>query len=95
MRLKSREVRGLLKSDGRCGKLADQIARLVAQKLTEQTGKNFFVENISGAGGNVGAIRAANSSPDGYIFLVTGGNITNNQYLFADPGYDPVKDSMQ
>jgi tripartite-type tricarboxylate transporter receptor subunit TctC len=40
---------------------------LVAQKLTEQTGKNFFVENISGAGGNVGAIRAAKSSPDGSI----------------------------
>jgi len=70
----------------------DLIARLVAQKLTEQTGKNFFVENISGAGGNVGAIRAAKSLPDGYTFLVTGGNITNNQYLFAEPGYDPLKD---
>jgi len=70
----------------------DLVARLVAQKLTEQTGKNFFVENISGAGGNVGAIRAAKSSPDGYTFLVTGGNITNNQYLFAEPGYDPLKD---
>ena len=70
----------------------DLVARLVAQKLTEQTGKNFFVENISGAGGNVGAIRAAKSSPDGYTFLVTGGNITNNQYLFAAPGYDPLKD---
>jgi tripartite-type tricarboxylate transporter receptor subunit TctC len=70
----------------------DLIARLVAQKLTEQTGKNFFVENVSGAGGNVGAIRAAKSSPDGYTFLVTGGNITNNQYLFAEPGYDPLKD---
>ena len=70
----------------------DLVARLVAQKLTEQTGKNFFVENISSAGGNVGAIRAAKSSPDGYTFLVTGGNITNNQYLFAEPGYDPLKD---
>ncbi len=70
----------------------DLIARLVAQKLTEQTGKNFFVENVPGAGGNVGAVRAAKSSPDGYTFLVTGGNITNNQYLFAEPGYDPLKD---
>ena len=70
----------------------DLIARLVAQKLTEQTGKNFFVENVSGAGGNVGAVRAAKSSPDGYTFLVTGGNITNNPYLFAEPGYDPLKD---
>jgi len=70
----------------------DLIARLVAQKLTEETGKNFFVENVSGAGGNVGTIRAAKSSPDGYTLLVTGGNITNNQYLFAAPGYDPLKD---
>lgn len=70
----------------------DLITRLIAQKLTEQTGKNFFVENVPGAGGNVGAVRAAKSSPDGYTFLVTGGNITNNQYLFAEPGYDPLKD---
>jgi tripartite-type tricarboxylate transporter receptor subunit TctC len=70
----------------------DLIARLVGQKLAEKTGKNFFVENVSGAGGNVGAVRAAKSAPDGYTFLVTGGNITNNQYLFADPGYDPFKD---
>lgn len=70
----------------------DLIARLVAQKLSEATGKNFFVENVSGAGGNVGAVRAAKSAPDGYTFLVTGGNITNNQYLFAEPGYDPFKD---
>ena len=69
----------------------DLVARLVAQKLTEATGKNFFVENVSGAG-NVGTIRAAKSSPDGYTLLVTGGNITNNQYLFAAPGYDPLKD---
>ena len=70
----------------------DLIARLVAQKLSEATGKNFFVENVSGAGGNVGAVRAAKSPPDGYTFLVTGGNITNNQFLFAHPGYDPLKD---
>src|SRR5262245_272947 len=69
----------------------DLVARLVGQKLTEQTGKNFFVENVSGAGGNVGTVRAAKSPPDGYTFLVTGGNITNNQYLFAEPGYDPLK----
>jgi tripartite-type tricarboxylate transporter receptor subunit TctC len=70
----------------------DLVARLLAQKLAEQTGKNFFVENVAGAGGNVGAVRAAHSAPDGYTLLVTGGNITNNQFLFAKPGYDPLKD---
>ena len=71
---------------------ADLVARLLAQKLGEATGKNFFVENISGAGGNVGTLKAAQSAPDGYTILVTGGNITNNQFLFVTPGYDPLKD---
>jgi tripartite-type tricarboxylate transporter receptor subunit TctC len=70
----------------------DLFARLIAQKLTEQSGKNFFIENVPGAGGNVGAVRAAQSPPDGYTLLVTGGNITNNPYLFSHAGYDPLKD---
>ncbi len=70
----------------------DLFARLIAQSLTQQTGKNFFIENVPGAGGNVGAVRAAQSAPDGYTVLVTGGNITNNPYLFSHVGYDPLKD---
>jgi tripartite-type tricarboxylate transporter receptor subunit TctC len=70
----------------------DLFARLIAQKLTDQTGKNFFIENVPGAGGNVGAGRAAQSAPDGYTLLVTGGNLTNNPYLFAHIPYDPLKD---
>lgn len=70
----------------------DLVARLLAQQLSQQTGKNFYVENVPGAGGNVGAVRAAQSAPDGYTILVTGGNITNNPFLFANPGYDPIKD---
>ncbi len=65
----------------------DLVARLLAQQLSAQTGKNFIVENIPGAGGNVGAARVAHATPDGYTLLVTGGNLTNNQYLFATPGY--------
>jgi tripartite-type tricarboxylate transporter receptor subunit TctC len=70
----------------------DLISRLVGQSLSEQTGKNFYIENISGAGGNLGAAKAAQSPPDGYTLLVTGGNLTNNPFLFARPGYDPIKD---
>jgi tripartite-type tricarboxylate transporter receptor subunit TctC len=70
----------------------DLVARLVAQQLTVQTGKNFFVENVPGAGGNVGAVKVAQSPPDGYTILVTGGNITNNPFLYAHSGYDPLKD---
>jgi tripartite-type tricarboxylate transporter receptor subunit TctC len=70
----------------------DLVARLVAQSLSAQTGKNFYIENVPGAGGNVGAAKVAQSTPDGYTILVTGGNITNNPFLFANPGYDPLKD---
>ncbi len=70
----------------------DLFARLMAQSLSAQTGKNFFVENVPGAGGNVGAARAAQATPDGYTLLVTGGNITNNPFLYANAGYDPLKD---
>ncbi len=70
----------------------DLFARLIAQKLTEQTGKNFFIENIGGAGGNVGTGRAAQSPPDGYTLLVTGGNLTNNPFLYDHVPFDPLKD---
>lgn len=70
----------------------DLFARLIAQKLSEQTGKNFYVENVGGAGGNIGAARAAQSPPDGYTVLVTGGNLTNNPYLYNQVPYDPLKD---
>src|SRR5215813_10025690 len=70
----------------------DLFARLIAQSLSERTGKNFFVENIGGAGGNIGAARAAQSPPDGHTLLVTGGNHTNNPYLYSHVPYDPLKD---
>lgn len=70
----------------------DLFARLIAQKLTEQAGKNFYIENVPGAGGNVGAVRVAQSPADGYTLLVTGGNLTNNPYLFSNAGFDPIKD---
>jgi tripartite-type tricarboxylate transporter receptor subunit TctC len=70
----------------------DVFARLIGQKLSEQTGKNFYIENVHGAGGNIGTGRAAQSPPDGYTVLVTGGNFTNNPYLFSHVAYDPIKD---
>jgi tripartite-type tricarboxylate transporter receptor subunit TctC len=70
----------------------DLFARLIGQKLSEQTGKNFFIENVHGAGGNIGTGRAAQSPPNGYTVLVTGGNITNNPYLFDHVPFDPIKD---
>jgi tripartite-type tricarboxylate transporter receptor subunit TctC len=70
----------------------DIFARLVGQKLAEATGQNFYVENMRGAGGNIGTGRAAQSTPDGYTVLVTGGNLTNNPFLFDHVPFDPIKD---
>jgi tripartite-type tricarboxylate transporter receptor subunit TctC len=69
----------------------DLFARLIGQKLSQQTGKNFYIENAPGAGGNLGTGRAAQAAPDGYTVLVTGGNFTNNPYLFPHVPYDPIK----
>lgn len=52
------------------GGTTDFAARQIAQKLAEQTGKAFFVENRVGASGTVGADLVAKAAPDGATFLV-------------------------
>ncbi|MGB7179259.1 MAG: tripartite tricarboxylate transporter substrate-binding protein, partial [Xanthobacteraceae bacterium] len=44
----------------------DVFARLLAEKFSAHFGQQFFVENIAGAGGNIGTEKAAKSEPDGY-----------------------------
>ena len=70
----------------------DVFARLVAHKMSEQAGKQFYIENVVGAGGNVGTGRAAQSAPDGYTILVTGGGHVNNPFLYSHVPYDPMRD---
>ncbi|HZD28779.1 MAG TPA: tripartite tricarboxylate transporter substrate-binding protein, partial [Xanthobacteraceae bacterium] len=70
----------------------DVFARLMAQKLSEQMGAQFYVENIAGAGGNIGAGRAAQAPADGYTILVNGGNHVVNPALYPHVPYDPIKD---
>ena len=55
------------------GGQVDVIARLMAQKLSERLGKQFYVENVPGAGGSIGTGRAAQAAPDGYTLLATDG----------------------
>jgi tripartite-type tricarboxylate transporter receptor subunit TctC len=70
----------------------DVFARLMAQKLSEQVGTQFYVENIGGAGGNIGTGRAAQAAPDGYTMLVTGANYVVNPTLYNQVPYDPTRD---
>src|SRR5204863_7561871 len=62
------------------------------KKLSEQVGIHFYVENIGGAGGNIGTGRAAQAAPDGYTMLVTGANYVVNPTLYNQVSYDPTKD---
>ncbi len=70
----------------------DVVARLVAQKLTENLGKQFFVENHAGAGGNLGMGTAARAAPDGYTILFVSSSYVVNPSLYAKVPYDPYKD---
>ncbi len=71
---------------------ADIIARLVAQKLTEEFGKQFYVENHAGAGGNIGAGVAARAAPDGYSLMLTSQVTVINPHLYKSVPYDSDKD---
>ncbi len=70
----------------------DIIARMIAQKLSESLGKQFYVENIAHAGGNTGMGIAAKAAPDGYTILVHGSNLIVNPSLYATIPFDPYRD---
>jgi len=71
----------------------DAIARVVAQKLSEQWGQTVLVENRPGAGGNVGTAFAAKAKNDGYTLLVNADSAqVINPFLYAKTGFDSVKD---
>jgi tripartite-type tricarboxylate transporter receptor subunit TctC len=70
----------------------DLVARLLADKLSQSLGRQFYVENRTGAGGNVGMTQAARSAPDGYTILVASSSYVVNPSLYANNPYDPFKD---
>ena len=70
----------------------DIVARSVAQKLSEQTGQQFVVDNRAGAGGNIGAEAVKSSPADGYTLLVATTAHAINKTLFPKLNYDLVKD---
>ncbi len=74
------------------GGTVDVFARVTAQKLGEQLGKQFYVENIAGATGNIGTAQAAKASPDGYTLFFAFSSFVVNPSLFARVPYDPSKD---
>jgi len=70
----------------------DVIARIVSDKLSASLGKQFFVVNQPGAGGNTATGMVATSPADGYTLLVVSTGFVVNPSLFGKVPYDPVKD---
>jgi tripartite-type tricarboxylate transporter receptor subunit TctC len=70
----------------------DVIARIIAQKLTDNTGQGFFVENHPGAGGNIGAATVASAPADGYTILLASSSFVVNPSLYRKLPFDPLKD---
>ena len=75
------------------GGTTDILARLVAQKMSEEYGQQFIVENKTGAGGNIAAESVAKGPTDGYTFLVgTPGTHSINKFVFKVMSYDQLND---
>jgi len=71
---------------------SDIVGRIVAAALQQSTGKTFIIENIGGAGGNIGFGNAARSTPDGYTLLLATNAWSINPSLYAKIPYDPRTD---
>jgi tripartite-type tricarboxylate transporter receptor subunit TctC len=74
------------------GGVTDLAGRLIAQKLSEKLGHQFYIENIAGAGGNIGMAQAARSPGDGYTVLLSSSSITVNPSLYTKMPFDVEKD---
>ena len=69
----------------------DIVARILAQKLTEALGGQFYVENTPGAGGTIGMGAVANAPGDGHTLLVANQDLIVQPIIKAKVPYDPVK----
>jgi tripartite-type tricarboxylate transporter receptor subunit TctC len=75
------------------GGTSDVLARLVAEALSKELGQQFIVENIGGAGGTIGTLRALKMPTDGYTIIQTGvGQSAVAHGLDPKLGYDSNKD---
>jgi tripartite-type tricarboxylate transporter receptor subunit TctC len=74
------------------GGVTDIAARVIAQKLSERLGQQFFVDNIGGAGGNLGMGQVAKAAGDGYTILISSSSVVVNPSLYKNVPFDISKD---
>jgi tripartite-type tricarboxylate transporter receptor subunit TctC len=70
----------------------DVIGRMVAERLSDAWGQQLYVEDMPGAGGNLGVETAARAAPDGYTIVVVSTGFIINPSMYGKIGYDPIKD---
>jgi tripartite-type tricarboxylate transporter receptor subunit TctC len=69
------------------------VARVIADKMSQQMGQGIVIDHRPGAGGTVGTKAVAKSEPDGYTLLLGyTGTLAIGPSLYKNPGYDPRKD---
>jgi tripartite-type tricarboxylate transporter receptor subunit TctC len=77
------------------GSATDTVMRVLSPLLSEEFKQPFVVENLGGAGGITGTVRAARATPDGYTLLAgSGGLFAVNPFLFDKLPYDPMRDFL-
>lgn len=74
------------------GGTLDMVGRMLAQKLTEQTGQTFFVENKAGGQGMIGADTVAKAPADGYTLLFNASTFTTTPMVVKSAPYEVVRD---
>lgn len=70
----------------------DMVARVLAQKLTEQMGQSVVVDNKPGANGNIGGVQVSKAAADGYTLLYNTSSITLSPALYKSMQYDVLRD---
>ncbi|HKS86893.1 MAG TPA: tripartite tricarboxylate transporter substrate binding protein [Pseudolabrys sp.] len=71
---------------------SDLVGRMISAALQQSTGKTFIIENIGGAGGNIGMGNAAKAPADGYTLLLATNAYSVNASLYSKIPYDALKD---
>ena len=74
------------------GGTLDAVGRMLAQKLTEQTGQSFFVENKPGGQGMIGGDAVAKAPADGYTLLFNASTFTTAPMTVKSAPYDVTRD---
>ncbi len=69
----------------------DVVARIIAEPMSRILGQQVYVENKSGANGNIGIEAAAKTAPDGHTVLISTGDVMSNPHIYKS-NIDPSKD---